>query len=213
MEKNAIHHSPTREYSPVWGNLDSVRRLFLGRDSDDRSPSPESLESPPAHAPESLVATPPSESEREKLKPESSDFFSLTRRQDRSKSEFDAAPGNSDDLNLRLYHLEDRLADYRWSAENDIIAPAADAVVHLDELANQFRAGVRQELENFRNEAGNKSVLCRSMVDSALRRLSSQHAPDDQSHHAPPGEGRDPKFSPTPKTPVFFNYLPRAEKD
>lgn len=204
MKKKAIHHTPSREYSHAWGELTKARQTAPENTLADRSVKPECLPL------EEL-----SETRRHEPKSAVRHFFSLT---GIGKNQRDHNPGFSEndspvsleDLEFRLYHLQDLLSDYRWAAETDIIDRTSDAVVHLDQMANDYRASVRAELEKFRDETGDKSLLRRSLVDSALRRLAGGANSSDQRHHAFPG-GND-RASSEQLPAVFFNYFPRSER-
>ncbi len=204
MKKKAIHHTPSREYSHAWGELKKSRQDLPGNTLADHSSSSEDF-------PLEQLST----LESQNRKPGVRHFFSLTR-PGNTEREYDPViaenepPPISGNLESRLYHLQDLLSDYRWIAETEIIDRTSDASVHLDQMANDYRASVRAELEKFRDETGDSSLLRRSLVDSALRRLSGGSDDTDQRHHNLPTENQD---SSSPKEfPVFFNYFPRSER-
>lgn len=203
MEKSTLHHSPTRDYSHAWGetrsrrsDVEAVNRL-TGRSV-----------SPPAFPIEQLSPVDPGKREKRR-----NQFISLTQRGFNTRTEDTSGEldlhNSSEELQSRLSRLQNRLSDYRWEAETEIIDRTSDAVVHLDDMANEFRAGVRAELEKFRDETGDQSLLRHSLVDSALRRLSETSDNGEQSHHTYPS-AEAPRVEPQ-QNPIFFNFLPLPE--
>lgn len=212
MEKNALHHSPSREYSHAWGEMRKAPQAVPENRLLDRSVTSE--ESPEAFPLEQLSAV-----ESRDQKSRASHFFSLTRLIQKSESDSKSSVSETDTLDSpeklesRLSQLQNQLSDYRWTAETEIIDRTSDAVVHLDQMANEYRASVRAELEKFRDEAGDQSLLRNSLVNSALQRISGPGKEVDQFHHSPPFEAPIQARSGQGETPIFFNHLQRPEKE
>jgi len=209
MEKNAVHHSPSREYSHAWGEMRKARQPVPENRLLDRSVTSEEI--PEAFPLEQLSAV-----ESGDQKSRTRHFFSLTRRIQKSKADSKSSSTKTDTpekLESRLSQLQNQLSDYRWTAETEIIDRTSDAVVHLDQMANEYRTSVRAELEKFRDETGDQSLLRNSLVNSALQRISGPSKEVDQLHHSPPLEDPIQARSNQGEKPIFFNYLPRPEKE
>ncbi len=204
MEKKAIHHRPTREYSHAWGEL-----------AQSRQDLPDNTLANRAVSSENFPLDQLSRAGRQNQKSAVRHFFSLTgidkseQNQNPIFSENDSS-ASLENLESRLYHLQNLLSDYRWTAETEIIDRTSDAAVHLDQMANNYRESVRAELEKFRDETGDKSLLRRSLINSALRRLPGASDNSERGHHHLPGKTH--RNSSQEGGPVFFNYFPRSRK-
>lgn len=86
-------------------------------------------------------------------------------------------------LEQRINKIGSKLADCRWEIENQLLPRQADASVHLDNLANEFRYSVRDELRRFQVETEGKSTLYRSLIDTATKRF--QFLEEGKLHHLP----------------------------